>query len=225
MGRIAEVDVLRAIAIILMVVYHFFFDLKFLGFVDISLHDTGWILFQRTIGTLFVFLAGASLALSESRHKNYMRHVKRAVKLGAVALLITAATWIWPHEGFIRFGVLHFIALATLIAPLFFRFGWLNVIIGLIIIAAGMEIHYTDIGYLFWLGPIRTDYLPLDHYPLVPWFGIVLIGIYAGQRVYPNGKTRWNIRSPLLEKIGKNSLVVYLLHQPILIGLLMLLKN
>jgi len=79
MARISEVDLLRGVAIVLMVVYHFFFNINFLGITHINLYDTGWILFQRIIGTLFVFLAGVSLTLSESRHKDYRRHVKRAV--------------------------------------------------------------------------------------------------------------------------------------------------
>ncbi|MBN1170153.1 DUF1624 domain-containing protein [Candidatus Micrarchaeota archaeon] len=215
MERIGEVDAIRGIAIILMIVYHFFFDLDYLGIADIPLQDIGWVLFQRVTASLFLVLAGISIVLSEKRHHSYPRHAKRAFFLGMIALLITAATWIFPHEGFIKFGIIHMIALSTLIAPLFLRFGWLNAVLGIMIIAAGMQVHYTDIGYLFWLGPITTDYFALDHYPLVPWFGLILIGTYIGQKIeFKNRKRGW------LETIGKNSLLVYLLHQPVIYLLL-----
>ena len=218
MKRIGEVDALRGIAIILMIIYHFFFDLDYLGIADINLNDIGWILFQRVIGSMFLLLAGISIVLSERKHHDYMRHARRAAILGAVALLITAATWIYPHEGFIKFGIIHMIALSTLIAPLFLRFGWMNVVLGIIIIAAGLQVHYTDIDYLFWLGPITKGYFALDHYPLVPWFGLVLIGTYLGQKIeFKNRKEGW------LEIMGRNSLMIYLIHQPVIYFLLGLL--
>jgi uncharacterized membrane protein len=216
--RIEEVDVLRGVAIVLMVIYHLFFDLHFLGMASIDLYDLPWVLFQRVVGTLFLLVVGISLVLSEKKKGH---HAKRAAKLGAVALLITVATWVYPHTGFIRFGIIHMIALSTLIAPFFLRFGRLNIVIGLLVIAAGIEIHYTDIDYLFWLGLIRPDYMAFDHYPMVPWFGIVLIGMELGKRI-----EEWKGYVPvssILSLLGRNSLLIYLIHQPLLIAMFLLL--
>lgn len=225
--RVPEVDALRGIAIILMVIYHFFFDLSYFGLADINLYEFEWQMFQRTVGALFIFVMGLSLTLSEAKNKEgYARHAKRAAKLAGVALLITIATWVYPHEGFIMFGIIHFIAAATLIGPLFFRLGWWNVLLGIAVIAAGFYIGEIQIDshYLFWLGIIYPGYRPLDHYSLIPWFGIVLLGIYAGQRFFPKGKARLK-KTDCMEKLaflGRNALLIYLLHQPVMIGLLFL---
>jgi len=227
--RVPEVDALRGIAIILMVIYHFFFDLSYFGLADINLYEFEWQLFQRTVGFLFIFVMGMSLTLSEAKNREgYARHAKRAAKLAAVALLITIATWVYPHEGFIMFGIIHFIAAATLIGPLFFRLGYWNVLLGIVIIAAGFCIGsmHIDSQYLFWLGITYPGYMPLDHYSLIPWFGVVLLGIYAGQRFFPKAK-------PMLKKtdsmgklafLGRNALLIYLLHQPLMIGMLFLVQ-
>ncbi len=223
MGRIAEVDAIRGVAILLMVIYHIFFDLDYLSIMDINLHDIGWLLFQRTVGTLFLLVAGISMVLSESRNREgYLRHAKRALKLGAVAALITVVTWLYPHDGFIMFGVIHMIAVSTLIAPLFFRLGWLNVLLGLAIIIAGLPLHHTDVDYLFWLGWVYPGYAPLDHYPLIPWFGVILLGISIGQRMRWIEKTA-NKYANGLAFLGRHSLTIYLLHQPILFGIMLLL--
>jgi uncharacterized membrane protein len=226
MSRITEVDALRGIGILLMVVYHFFYDLEYFGIADINLYGLGWTLFQRLIAVIFLSVVGISLTLSESRNREgYARHAKRALKLGAVALLITAATWVYPHEGFIMFGIIHFIALATLIGPFFFRFKAWNVVLGFLIIIAGFYTStvFTDSEYLFWLGIIYPGYHALDHYPLLPWFGVVLLGIYAGQRLFTEGKTRVSGMDKLAF-LGRNSLLIYLIHQPIMVGALLAYK-
>ncbi len=231
MPRVAEVDAIRGSAILLMVVYHFFFDLDYFGVADINLYDLGWVLFQRLIAVLFLLVVGISLTLSESRNKEgYRRHAKRALRLGAVALLITAATWVYPHEGFVLFGIIHFIAMSTLIAPLFFRLGFWNVVLGTLLIIAGFHVNAlpTDSRYLFWLGITHEGYMPIDHYPLIPWFGVVLIGIFAGQFFFPGGESRRAIRLGHTEKLGflgRNSLLIYLLHQPIMAGAIMVCKT
>jgi uncharacterized membrane protein len=230
-ARITEVDALRGIAIAMMVVYHVIFDIWFLGLAQFDLFSLPFVIFQRIIGISFLFLVGVSLTLSESRNKEgYAHHFRRGIVLGAVALGITLATWIYPHERFITFGVIHLIALATLIAPFFFRLGRLNVLAGLIIIAAGvlaMDLE-TSSPYLFWLGITTPEYTALDYYPLLPWFGIVLIGVSAGQIIYPKGVSRMRMQKSAvpdaLAWAGRHSLAIYLAHQPLIIGALLLIK-
>lgn len=227
MPRITEVDALRGIGIVLMIVYHFFYDLEYFGMADINLYGLGWTLFQRFIAVIFLSVVGISLVLSERRNREgYARHAKRALKLGAVALLITAGTWVYPHDGFIMFGIIHFIALATFIGPFFFRFKAWNVVLAALIIIAGFYTStiFTDSKYLFWLGILYPGYHALDHYPLLPWFGVVLLGIYAGQRLFIEGK---RTNSPGMDKLaflGRNSLLIYLIHQPIMVGALLAYK-
>ncbi len=137
-----------------------------------------------------------------------------------MAILITIATWLYSPEGFIRFGIIHMIALSTIIAPLFFRFGKLNILLGAVLILGGIQIHYTDIDYLFWLGLIRYDYVAFDHYPLVPWFGVVLVGMELGKVV--GSWKKFVPKNEILSLLGRNSLIIYLIHQPLLIAILLL---
>lgn len=224
--RIAWLDALRGLAILLMVVYHLLFDLEYLGIADTAIGSLPLMIFQRSIGTLFLLLVGISLTVSESRNKEgYGKYVKRASGLFAVALIISLATWIYPHEGFIKFGIIHLIAVSVLIAPFFFRLGPLNLVAGALIILAGSYFNsfYVDADYLFWLGLISKNYFALDHYPIAPWFGIVLFGIYAGSKALPAGNDMVMPRIShfgLLEFLGRHSLAIYLIHQPILIGIL-----
>jgi uncharacterized membrane protein len=230
-ARIAEVDALRGAAIVMMVAYHFIFDIWYLDVAGFDMFSLPLVLFQRTIGILFLLLVGVSLTLSESRNREgYAHHARRGLFLCAVALGITAATWIYPHEGFVTFGIIHLIALATFIAPAFFRLGRQNALIGLILIAAGLLVTDAEVQtpWLFWLGLTAPGYAALDFYPVLPWFGVVLIGVFAGQAVYPDGKSafkapRWAAFG-MLESAGRHSLLIYLAHQPIIFGALLLFK-
>lgn len=236
LGRLEWVDSLRGAAITMMIAYHLIFDLWYFRIAEFNIDMLPLAIFQHSIGTLFLLLAGVSLALSERRNKEgYIHHVKRAAFLGAVSLSITAATWVYPHEGMITFGIIHCIALCVLIAPPFFRLGRLNVLLGLVLIVAGFFTPFmsTDSPFLFWLGIVRPDYTALDFYPIIPWLGVVLIGIYAGQSLPAavpegganrnEGGVRGRIRKALVFA-GRHSLAIYLIHQPIIIGLLLLAR-
>ncbi|MEW6748283.1 MAG: heparan-alpha-glucosaminide N-acetyltransferase [Candidatus Micrarchaeota archaeon] len=223
--RVALVDGMRGMAILMMVAYHVVFDIDYLGLADIDLQWLPILLFQRATGSLFILVAGISMTLSESRDNGYTHHAKRAGFLGLVALAITIATWVYPHEGFITFGIMHFLAAATMIAPFFFRFGKLNVALALLAILLGLALNSmrTESHLLFPLGLPYPEYSALDYYPLLPWFGIILLGICAGQALFVDKKLdaripRW------LSFLGRNSLVVYLIHQPVLIGIMIAAK-
>jgi uncharacterized membrane protein len=230
-GRVGGIDALRGLAITAMIAYHLMFDLWYLRIAEFDIGSLPLSIFQHSIGTLFLVLAGISLALSESRNtEGYIHHAKRAAYLGAVALSITLATWIYPHEGMITFGIIHCIALCVLLAPLFFPLGRLNVLIGLALVAAGFVVPYiqTDSPFLFWLGITRPDYAALDFYPVLPWLGVVLIGVYAGQTIYPDGRSRVVRNESRLSRAfafaGRHSLAIYLIHQPVMMGILLAYK-
>ncbi len=219
--RRADIDAFRGFAIVLMIIFHFLFDLEFLKIMHINFEDLSILLLQRVVGTMFLLLVGISLVLSQKKNKEgYVRHLKRALKLGAVALLITIATWAAVPSEFVKFGIIHCIALSTLIAPLFFRFKWTGLALGVILIVAGISTNYTDSEYLFWLGWITHTYTALDHYPLIPWFGVVLIGMFLGN-VLPELKVKNRVAGSLAY-LGRNSLAIYLIHQPLIISLMLL---
>ena len=231
-ARLNGPDTLRGVAITAMIAYHLMFDLWFLKIAEFDLMSLPLSIFQHSIGTLFLLLVGISLTLSESRNREgYMHHVKRAAYLGAVALSITLATWVYPHEAMITFGIIHCIALSVLLAPLFIGLGRLNILLGLLLIAAGLFVQdiRTDSPYLFWLGITTPDYTALDFYPIIPWLGVVLIGVAAGQMIYPEGRgldaRRETRLSRALAWAGRHSLAIYLIHQPVLMGILLAYKT
>jgi len=234
MERIVEVDTVRGIAIVMMVIYHFFLDMDFFQISEIDLSGISWIVFQRAIAFTFVFIAGISLVLMKRKKKGKWDYVKRAAFLGAIALVITAVTWIYPHERFIMFGIIHLIALSTLIAPLFFSLGSWNLLLAIVLIIGGFFLGTAPIegtDYFFWLGVYSPSYWPLDYYPLIPWFGIILLEMYSGQRLFTtqniermkNDGTK-NILIQKLAFLGRNSLLIYLIHQPILVALITILS-
>lgn len=226
MRRVSSIDQARGLAVVAMVAYHILFDLKYFGIMDIDLQSLPLLLFQRMIGISFLLIAGISISISDSRSPGLRRHLERALKLALVACAITLATWIFPHEGFITFGIIHLMALSALIGPLFLRLGKWNVVIGTLLIALGsmppgLE---SDSPYIFWLGLPEAGYTALDYYPLIPWFGVLLIGTYLGQRILAmKEKPKSNIPfQKNLEWVGRNSLAIYIAHQPVLIGMIFL---
>jgi uncharacterized membrane protein len=85
--------------------------------------------------------------------------------------------------------------------------------------------------FLFWIGLKTPSFYTLDYFPLLPWFGVVLIGLFLGQKIYPALQAKYlkKQQNPLLLNpivfIGKHSLIIYIVHQPILFILLFFLFN
>lgn len=215
----------------MMLAYHVFFDLDYFGMAAVRLDGLPLVLLQRVTGALFLLVAGISLTLSEARNREgCWHHAKRALALAGVAALITLATWVYPHEGFIKFGIIHMLAVSTLIAPFFFGLGRLNVLLGIAIIATGIPLGHmqADTPWLFWLGITYPGYSALDHYAMLPWFGVILIGIYTGQTLFPGGWSPFRFaRCAALDSLalmGRNSLLIYVAHQPLIIGTMLALK-
>ncbi len=212
--RISELDILKGIATILMVIYHYFFDLDYLGLQEIEIYSLPWVLFQRVIGFTFLFVTGVTISLNN----NKKRRIRHALEIGKFALLITIATFFIAGDGFVKFGILHLIAVSNILI-IIFNNPKINFLLGIALIILGLKTTYTDIPYLFWLGPITKDYFAWDHYPLIPWFGAVLLGSSFSPFFKKNGG---KIKNRVLEEIGKHSLLIYLIHQPILFILIIL---
>lgn len=220
--RFWQVDALRGFAVVLMLAYHVFFDLNYLKIVPVPLHEFPFIALQRTTAVLFLTLVGVSFALS--RH-SWEKTASRFAFLASIAMLITAVTWVFPHDGFVLFGIIHLIALSVLLGGLFLRFDWLNLFFGLGLLSFGtlFAVPRLDVPWLLWLGFPPVGFFTLDYYPLIPWFGLVLIGIFVGKKI-KNRLERHDRQMLPLERffcyLGKNALLIYLIHQPVLVGLM-----
>jgi len=229
--RLWEIDVTRGIAVVLMIFYHFLFDLDYFGLADLDFQRPPLLLLQRIIAFTFLALIGVSLVLTRLRGVPLSLHVKRAAGLAGIALFITAATFVYPgpQNGMIVFGIIHFIAVSVLLGWFFTRLpAWFNLTAGIGVLLAGFwlsSLSPTASPWLLWLGLPPANFYTLDYYPLIPWFGIVLIGIFMGQIMDPFRKPISGRQTPQfmhgLNFLGRNALAVYLIHQPVLIGLIL----
>lgn len=236
--RLWEIDALRGVAILMMVVYHLLWDLASLGGYDITLRSGFWSWWQVVTASLFTGLVGLSLTLSYSRERQtrptgslWSKYVIRGLTVFTWGLVIGAVTYLALGTGYyVRFGILHLIGLSIILAYPFLRFRWLNLALGVVLIALGPVIQGLRLGlpWLEWIAP--TPGSGVDYAPLIPWFGRVLIGIFLGNMLYPGGRRRFSLpdlgHNALimpLRLMGENSLLIYLIHQPILLATLALL--
>jgi uncharacterized membrane protein len=212
----------------MMVVYHFCFDLSYLWLADFDFYaDPFWLSARTLILSTFLFLVGVSLVLATGSGLNLRRYIRRLAWLIAAALLVSAATRWMFGERFVFFGVLHFIAVASVLGLPFVRAGWLNPLLAMAIIVLASMYHsawFDQTGWR-WIGLMTHKPPTEDYVPLLPWFGVVLFGIFAAPAIknlaghLPSRQTtgvRW------LAFAGRHSLLIYLLHQPLLMGGLML---
>jgi uncharacterized membrane protein len=159
------------------------------------------------------------------------RLLKRSIWILSLAMGITLVTYFSIGKGFIIFGVLHLIGISLLLAYPFLRLQWQNFVFGLFFIAAGLYLQTVNVEFpwLIWLGLAPQDFSSLDYVPIFPWFGVVLMGMGLGDLLYRNYRRRANLPDLTysvlvrpLTFLGKNSLAIYLIHQPVLIALLYL---
>lgn len=201
--RIEEVDLLRSIAIICMVVFHSAYDLQVFYGWDIDVFTGGWDVLRIITASLFLLVSGVSTRLSK-------RPLRRAVIVLLCAALISGATYVYNPSTFIYFGILHCIGLGMLILILVKTLKEWNILVGLLVAA----LHYPLSSFHF---PLRVT---LDLYPPIPWISLMFIGSGLGYWLYIRNSfspfQHFNI-SPLLTLPGRHSLLVYLVHQPLIL--------
>ena len=222
-----------------MIVFHILYDLNYFNILSINLKLVYFLLLMYSIGTIFLLLVGISLYLSYLKSKDNLtkKQMKlkifcRGLKIFGLGCLITIVTWIYPHEGFIIFGVLHCIGLSIILAYPFLRFNITNLMIGILLVYAGIYLKTLsfDFSWLLWLGFKPSEFYTIDYFPILPWFGIILIGISIGNIIYPDYKRNFDLLDISTFKIirflcllGRYSLIIYFLHQPIIIAMLYIL--
>ncbi|MBI4168259.1 MAG: DUF1624 domain-containing protein [Candidatus Aenigmarchaeota archaeon] len=229
MQRFWEIDFFRGLAIVLMVLFNYAFTLDYFHIYAAAEGWLFWWLFPRIVAGMFIFIAGVALTISYSRRKNKQHHTKRGLKVFGWGLIITAVTWAFAPAVTVWFGVLHFIGLSIILSLLFVKLkpGRILVVASIFLIV-GIYLNSLafDFPWLLWLGLTPSSFSTLDYFPLFPWFGIFAIGMALGKKLYRNGKRRFKIRKELfapLNFLGRHSLFIYLLHQPVLLGALYVL--
>ena len=226
----AFIDYLRGIALLLMFVYHFCFDLNYYQFIQTNFYNNPlWIYFRVIIVSLFLWLVGISLWLAASKEINLPRYLTRLIFLAISALLVSASSYITFPSSYIYFGILHFILLASIVGLAFVRLYYANLILGIALIFIGIFISHSVFNHnnLQWFGLMTYKPKTEDYVPFLPWFGVVLLGIFSAQFIFKKGHFKifkyWQDTSrhqQLIVCMGRHSLLIYLLHQPVFMGIL-----
>jgi len=213
--RIREVDFLRGIALILMIIFHAVFDLR--EFYDYPVQYGAGIYFYIGKVSVILFILVSAVSCSFSRH-----NPGRALKLLAAAFLITVVSHLYDPQYGIKFGILHFLGTGILLYPLVRKLNMYSLLIlGTLIILMGQYLGGVTVkhNYLFLFNLTDNSWVSADYYPLAPWLGVFLYGIALGKLLYPQKRSLCGLgpHNDMISFIGRHTLKVYLVHQPLLL--------
>jgi uncharacterized membrane protein len=223
--RLIILDIARTLAVVAMVVFHFTFDLALFGIIPSdTMAQPFWYYFARLIAGSFLFLAGASLWLSHGPGIRWRAFWLRFAKVAGGAVLVTLASIWFVPGGTIWFGILHAIAAASLLGLVALRLPWpVTLALALAILAAawGPRFPAFDPLWLVWTGLAESRPSMGDYVPLIPWAAPALAGIALAKALRIDLWQGQAVSRGLqaLTFPGRHSLIIYLVHQPVLIGL------
>lgn len=240
--RLWEIDTLRGMAVITMIIFHLRWDLSFFQAASPLNTSSGfWYLLQRYTAISFVLLAGLSLTLKLAGFvrkevppgQQYVSFLRQGLWVFGWGMVISLVMWA-SGVGVVHFGVLHLIGFSIIAAFPLLRFKWLNLGLWVLLFVVGGIVLsrqiYVNTLWLVWLGLYPMFYTAVDYFPVIPWFGVALLGVFFGNLLYPAGRrvvmlSDWSAAGPVrgLRFLGRHSLPIYLLHQPVLFALLYLL--
>lgn len=218
--RVITIDIMRALAIVLMVIFHFLYDLKYFGYVDWDTPDgEGWREYRYVILTLFFLCVGFGIGVVHQQKILLTAFLKRLGLVLGAAGLVTVSSLIMVPENWIFFGVLHFIAVASVLALPFARYPLVALLFGILAIVV-FNLNWVSSTWPF--SPIR-HLLPSytnDYVGIFPWIGMVLIGVWLAQvKWMQSDPLGWVGHNKSISFMSKHSLLIYLVHQPIFFAL------
>lgn len=226
-SRVLLLDYIRGLAVCLMIVFHLSYDLWYFHLLKIDFYGVFWEWFRYLIVTLFFIVSGISSTLASLPNVRWLAFSKRVGQVAGSATLITVVTYFIYPDSWIYFGVLHFLALSMCLVLPFSKMPKVALALGISFFVLFNTTHWFNLEFLFnWLQPVL--YLPSGTQDLtrfIPWFGMILIGSYLAHNAIPlfisiskhpyftHGKS-----AKMMLFVGKHSLKIYLIHQPLLYG-------
>lgn len=238
--RLLAIDIAKGIGILSMVVLHYLFIFSELQLIDSAMiASLPYTLSSRVVAITFIALSTTVLwsrshTITSSRAW-LVSTVKQVAKLSLAALFVTLATKLWLDQSYVRFGILHFLAVATLINSLMFRLPlsrWWYVLLGAFTILVGnwlLQFSFPSPHWI-WLGLVPADFASVDYVPVLPWLGLTWLtvpfvekildwAVAVQPKLVDQQGWRW------LSWCGRHSLTIYLLHVPGLLTVLWLLHH
>lgn len=226
--RHGEIDVLRAAAIVLMVLFHLVYDLKEFAGVNIDYQAPLWIVMGKAAALLFIFISGLSSGFSSSP-------AKRGVKVLFYGMGVTAVTYLVMKDEYVRFGILHFLGVTMILSPIFFRMPkWTLWSLAGSFVLLGFWVKKQELktSLLLPLGLMYDGFRTLDYYPLFPYLAVTIMGILVYKTFYAQYSMRnipfpfeFGLKSKLIQWMSRKSLGIYLVHQPIILLIILVIKH
>lgn len=232
--RFLELDFLRGLAVVGMIAFHAFFVLTFLGDLDLRMNDGGWLYFANVVRFIFLGLVGVGMVISyenvRKKGGGYFDGVFRQFRRGGFVLLaafvVNIATYLFVPDQYVRFGILHLIAVSIFVLSFLLGRKYLALLFSGFAFVFAYYLKDLDVNFLL----LKSDSMvSLDYFPLFPWMGIVSLGIFFGYIFYGKGKSSFdfpflnlNFFKPIYW-LGKKALPIYLLHVPLIILIFWLL--
>lgn len=221
-GRIEIIDALRGLAILLMVVCHLAYDLVAEGIIPYNwLNNPPIDVLRMAFALLFIVICGVSCSFSHS-------NLRRGLLICAAALVVTGATYLFDPTEYVKFGILHLLGVSVLIyaaaRPVLDRIpAAVTLSLAPVLCAVTWPLMYQrfDVKWLWWLGIMPRHFVSSDYYPLLPYFFAFLFGTALGPIIKARKFPKWfyEFRCAPLAFCGRNTLWIYLIHQPLCIGL------
>jgi uncharacterized membrane protein len=240
--RFPEIDLWRGVAVILMVVFHVFFVLDFYGIVKNEMRSGFFEIFGDFVRVSFLLLVGISMAISfqkvfvaaENRWSAVFRQWKRAFIVAVCALLVSFVTFFVVPDTYVRFGILHLIAVSIFILAFFAGSKWSSFVFAVFSFILGYVLK--DCSLLI-LPVCGNGAVALDYFPIFPWIGFAALGIFIGRifyvekvggfvleslRTFISGGAVFGLVLKMVSAIGRQSLLIYILHIPVIIAVFVL---
>lgn len=213
-NRIEWLDECRGLSVIFMIIFHFTYDLNLFHLVSIDFYHGFWYAFPRFIAGLFLFCVGISLESAHTPKIQFKPFKKRLMLLVLGATIVSISTYIQYPDQWVYFGTLHCIATASLLGLLFVGRPWAQFFLALIIIISQ---YYFDYDIKWVSGIIEKP--SIDFIPIYPWFWVVLSGMLFKRLITFNQSLLPKHLHHLCCNLGRHSLIIYLIHQPLLFSI------
>lgn len=217
--RISDVDYLRFTAIMLMIIFHFSYDLN--SFMNIKVNYTALPLnfIGKLSAFLFIFVSGVSCSMSR-------RPCKKGLQVLSLGMGITAVTFVFFRDEYIRFGILHLLGISMILGCAVRKLNpFIIAVAAAIIWPLGAYLNSLTVKTFMLLpfGLMYDGFITMDYYPLLPYFSLFLFGIVMYKLWFKKGVS-FTREAGFIKAVSSKSLWIYIIHQPVIVGIMYAVK-